>query len=67
MTHKRVRSALPIVAVAILLTACGGGGSDAATNVVPLQIPPTVPVQPAIVTGVATPDSLAVVTATNAG
>jgi hypothetical protein len=68
MAHMRVRNTLPIVAVAMLLTACGGGGSDATTNVVaPPTAPQIAPVQPATVTGVATPDSLAVVTATNAG
>jgi hypothetical protein len=66
MTHIRVRDGILVVAIAILLAACSGGSSAPTTNVTP-DAPPTAPVQPATVTGVATPDSLAVVTATNAG
>ena len=46
------------------LAGCGGGGSDA-TAVTPPASPPT-PTPPAAITGIATPSSVAVVTATNA-
>jgi uncharacterized lipoprotein YmbA len=71
MAHMRtVRYSLLMAAMATLLAACGGGSSDSATNQAPTGNVPNVPItptQPEVVTGVATPDSVAVVTATNAG
>ena len=49
----------------LALSACGGGSSSAPVSV---AAPPTVtpPQQPAEITGIATPSSISVVTATNA-
>jgi len=64
MAHVRVvRNGSFIAAIATLLVACGGG--DSPTAATPIQDPPAPPA-PEVVTGVATPDSVAVVTATNA-
>ncbi len=64
----RVRNGLLSgVSLALLMGAlagCGGGGSDT-TAVTPPASPPT-PTPPAAITGIATPSSVAVVTATNA-
>lgn len=53
--------------LATLLAACGGG-SDSNVGVGP-STPPieTTPPPPAVIEGIATPSSVAVVTATNAG
>ena len=64
-TVARVRNGLPgALSLALLMGAlagCGGGDSAvAAAN------PPASPPPPAVITGVATPSSVAVVTATNA-
>lgn len=59
-------SILILLAVSSVLSACGGGGSSASN---PPTSPPaggTPPPAPAPVEGVATPTSVAVVTATNA-
>ena len=64
----RIRNGLIFSALATLLLACGGGGDapapTGATPAVTVAPTPTPPADP--VTGVATPDSVAVVTATNA-
>jgi hypothetical protein len=54
-----------LVALAVLVTGCGGG-SSAASPPVNNNPPPVVPPTPPPVEGVATPTSVAVVTATNA-
>jgi len=58
-----IRNSLLLSALAIALAACGGGSTET-----PAAAPstPTTPPNQAPVTGVATPDSVAVVTATNA-
>ena len=65
-TVARMRSGLlGGLSVAVLLGAlagCSGSGSDAAA-VIP---PPSPPTPPAAIEGIATPSSVAVVTATNA-
>jgi len=63
MTRARmVQNGFLFSALATLLVACGGGSTPAATTPTPAPTPP-----PAAVTGVAIPNSVAVVTATNAG
>ena len=57
--------AMLLVALAVLVTGCGGG-SSAASPPVNNNPPPVVPPTPPPVEGVATPTSVAVVTATNA-
>jgi len=59
-----IRNGVLLSALAIVLSACGGGSAEtpAASPAVPST--PSTPNQ-APVTGVATPDSVAVVTATN--
>lgn len=64
------RKTARVVTAAVLCIAfvgCGGGGSDA-TSTAPVVStnPPVVVEQPEIVTGVALPSTVAVVTATNA-
>ncbi len=67
-TVARVRNGLPAAfCLALLMGAlagCGGGGDSGTAAVNPPASPPPTP--PAAITGVATPSSVAVVTATNA-
>jgi hypothetical protein len=69
-TMKRVAAAAVLCAS---MAACGGGGSSPAavapvvTTPPPVVTPPVIPdPEPAAIEGVATPSSVAVVTATNA-
>ena len=70
-----IRSLTHAAALAVVLSAlsaCGGGGSETATPTAPASSGPTAPTGPTdpgpaeAVVGVQTPDSVAVVTATNA-
>jgi uncharacterized protein (DUF1800 family) len=47
MQYKTVRAAVSLTAVAILLSACGGAGSDANPSPTPPATPPTTPTPPA--------------------
>ncbi len=67
-TVARARNGLAgAVSLALLMGAFAGcsGGDSGATAVNPPASPPT-PTPPAVITGIATPSSVAVVTATNA-
>lgn len=62
-----VRAAAAAVALMLVLAGCGGGGASApASNAVGANPPSNPPVVTQEITGVATPSSVAVVTATNA-
>ncbi|HXC60348.1 MAG TPA: hypothetical protein VN645_13625 [Steroidobacteraceae bacterium] len=62
-TKSRLLALIGVVAINILLSACGG--SSAATGSAPSGSSPSAPA-PETIEGVATPSSVAVVTATNA-
>jgi hypothetical protein len=62
---NRIRDGLIFSALATLLLACGGGETTGATAASAGTPTPPAPTTPETVTGVATPDSVAVVTATN--
>jgi hypothetical protein len=64
--HARSTAAIGLLAI---LTACGGSGAPTADSPAPAPSPspsPTPAPPPPAIVGVATPDSVAVVTATNA-
>jgi hypothetical protein len=57
-----------VAMLATLLAACGGGsGSNANVGASPTPPIETTPPPPVVIEGIATPSSVAVVTATNAG
>ena len=58
-------SGLSLAVLMGALAGCGGGGDSSVAAVSPPVTPPT-PTPPAAITGIATPSSVAVVTATNA-
>jgi hypothetical protein len=69
--HSReLLAAMLLIAFVALTSGCGGGGSSAAapppSGDFPPVVPPVTPPAPAPVEGIATPTSVAVVTATNA-
>lgn len=65
-SNRLLHSAIAL-GLALSLVGCGGGGSsESAAPATPAPPAPTPPA-PEVVVGVATPDSVAVVTATNAG
>lgn len=69
---SKVRTALFMAAFAALtsLSGCAGGGTETSTPILVSSDSPTTPTTPVTqetINGVATPDSVSVVTATNAG
>lgn len=64
--RNRLLHSIFTLALAISLAGCGGGSAESAAPATPVPPAPTPPA-PEVVVGVATPDSVAVVTATNAG
>jgi predicted component of type VI protein secretion system len=66
---RELFAAMLFIALVVLASGCGGGSTSSSfANDPPVVVPPVVnpPVVPPPVTGIATPTSVAVVTATNA-
>ena len=65
---RRLGLGLCAVALVTLMSACGGGSSDATPASTPPPVssaPPTEEAPPEVVSGIATPSSVSVVTATH--
>jgi hypothetical protein len=66
MNKTKIRAIAGLGVLAALLAGCGSGSNAATANSPPANSPPSGNAPPAAIQGVATPSSVAVVTATNA-